>query len=77
MIARESSKDGSSKLLHCTEAIVAMMMQTHLMMTAAAPCQDEITAVVTDGVHNWSAHSDYVLALTLAVMQKTPALRLI
>ena len=46
MIARESSKDSSSKLLYCTEAIVALMMQA-------------------------------VLALTLAVMQNTPDLRLV
>ena len=30
MIARESSKDSSTKLLYCTEAIVALMMQTYL-----------------------------------------------
>ena len=36
-----------------------------------------ITTVVIDEVHNRSAHSDYVLALTPAVMQKTPDLRLV
>ena len=36
-----------------------------------------ITTVVIDEVHNRSAHSDHVLALTLAVMQKTPDLRLV
>ena len=39
-------------------------------------CQDEITTVVIDEVHNRSAHSDYVLALTFA-MQKSPDLRLV
>ena len=77
MIARESSKDSSSKLVYCTEAIVALMMQARLMTTACAECQDEITTVVVDEVHNRSAHSDYVLALTLAVTQKTPDLRLV
>ena len=47
------------------------------MSTAPALPQDEITTVVIDEVHNRSAHSDYVLALTLAVMQKTPDLRLV
>ena len=36
-----------------------------------------ITTVVIDEVHNRSAHSHYVLALTLAAMQKTPDLRLV
>ena len=31
MIARESSRDTSTKLLYCTEAIVALMMQTCLV----------------------------------------------
>ena len=77
MIARESSRDTSTKLLYCTEAIVALMMQARLMSTAPVLPQDEITTVVIDEVHNRSAHSDYVLALTLAVMQKTPDLRLV
>ena len=33
--------------------------------------------MVIDEVHNRSAHSNYVLAVTLAVMQKTPDLRLV
>ena len=33
--------------------------------------------MVIDEVHNRSAHSDYVLALTLAAMQKKPTLRLV
>ena len=77
MIARESSRDTSTKLLYCTEAIVALMMQARLMSIAPVLPQDEITTVVIDEVHNRSAHSDYVLALTLAVMQKTPDLRLV
>ena len=73
MIARESSRDTSTKLLHCTEAIVALMI-----MSIAPPLpQDVITTVVIDEVHNRSAHSDYVLVLTLKVMQKTPDLRLV
>ena len=47
------------------------------MSTAPPLPQDVITTVVIDEVHNRSAHSDYVLALTLAVMQKTPDLRLV
>ena len=77
MIARESSRDASTKLLYCTDAIVALMMQARLVATAPPLSQDAITTVVIDEVHNRSAHSDYVLALTLAVMQKTPDLRLV
>ena len=66
MIARESSRDTSTKLLYCTEAIVALMMQARLMSTAPPFPQDVITTVVIDEVHNRSAHSDCVLALTLA-----------
>ena len=64
MIARESSRDSSTKLLYCTEAIVALMMQARLMSTAPVQSQDEITTVVIDEVHNRSADGDYVLALT-------------
>ena len=41
MIARESCKDSSSKLLYCKEAVVALMMQTRLMTTEPAQSQDE------------------------------------
>ena len=47
------------------------------MSTAPPLSQDVITTVVIDEVHNRSTHSDYVLALTLAVTQKTPDLRLV
>ena len=77
MIARESSTDASTKLLYCTEAIVALMMQTYLVSSAPPLPQDVITTVVIDEVHSRSAHSDYVLALTLAAMQKTTDLRLV
>ena len=77
MIARESSRDTSTKLLYCTEAIVALMMQAYLASSAPPLPQDVITTVVIDEVHNRSAHSDYVLALTLAAMQKTTDLRLV
>ena len=56
---------------------MALMMQARLMSTAPPSPQDVITTVVIDEMHNSSAHSDYVLALTLAVMQKTPDLRLV
>ena len=52
-------------------------MQACLVSTAPPLPQDAITTVVIDEVHNRSAHSDYVLSLTLAVMQKTPDLRLV
>ena len=74
MIARESSRDASTKLLYCTEAIVALMMQTYLVSAAPPQPQDAITTVIVDEVHNRSAHSDYVLALTLAAMQKNSSL---
>ena len=56
---------------------MALMMQARLMSIAPVQPQDEITTVVIDEVHNGSAHSDYVLTLTLAVTQKTPDLRLV
>ena len=77
MIARESSRDASTKLLYCIEAIVALMMQAYLVSSATPQPQDMITTVVIDEVHNRSAHGDYVLALTLAAMQRTPDLRLV
>ena len=73
VIAKESSRDSSTKLLYCTEAIVAMMMQAYLVSDPPTP-QDLITTVIFDEVHNRSAHSDYVLALTLAAMQKKSTL---
>ena len=77
MITRESSRNSSTKLLYCTEAIVAMMMQQYLVSSSTPDSQDLITTVVIDEVHNRSAHSDYVLALTLAAMQKHSHLRLV
>ena len=77
MIARESSKDSSTKLLHCAEAIVALKMQTYLVSSAPPLPHELITTVIIDEVHNRSAHSDYVLALTLAAMQKNSDLRLV
>ena len=74
---QESSKDSSTKLLYCTEAIVALMMQTYLASSTPPLPQDLITTVIIDEAHNRSAHSDSVLALTLAAMQKTSDLRLV
>ena len=58
-------------------AIVAMMMQQYLVSSTTADVQDLITTVIIHEVHNRSAHSDYVLALTLAAMQKHSHLRLV
>ena len=63
-------RDTSTKLLYCAEAIVALMMQARLMSIAPPLPQDVITTVVIDEVHKRSAHSDYVLALTLAAMHQ-------
>ena len=76
VIAKESSRDSSTKLLCCTEAIVAMMMQAYLVSSDQPTPQELITTVIIDEVQNRSAHSDYVLALTLAAMQKS-TLRLV
>ena len=76
-IARDSSLNTGTKLLYCTEAIVAMMMQQYLVSPQGTEVRDVITTVVIDEVHNRSAHSDYVLALTLAAMQKVTHLRLV
>ena len=48
MIARESSRDTSTKLLYCTEAIVALKMQAYLVSSAPPLPQDVITTV---GLH--------------------------
>ena len=77
VIAKESSRDSSTKLLYCTEAIVAMMMQAYLVSSDQPAPHELTTTVVIDEVHNRSAHSDYVLALTLAAMQKKSTLRLV
>ena len=77
VIAKESSRDSSTKLLYCTEAIVAMMMQAYLVSSDQLTSQELITTVIIDEVHNRSAHSDYVLALTLAAMQRKSTRRLV
>ena len=61
-------RDSSTKLLYCTEAIVAMMLQAYLVSSDPPLSQDVITTMIIDEVRNRSAHSDYVLAITLAVM---------
>ena len=60
-IARDSSRNTATKLLYCTEAIVAMMMQQYLVSSQDTEVQDVITTVIIDEVRNRSAHSDYVL----------------
>ena len=77
VIARESLRDESSKILYCTEAAVALMMQPRLSSSKFAQREGDITTVIVDEVHNHSAHSDCVLALTLAAMQKSSRLRLV
>ena len=77
VIAKESSRDSSTKLLYCTEAIIAMMMQAYLVSSDQPAPQELITTVIIYEVHNRSAHSDYVLALTLAAMQQKSNLRLV
>ena len=74
VIAKETSRDSSTKLLYCTEAIVAMMMQAYLVSSDQPAPHELITAVVIDEVHNRSAYGDYVLALTLAAVQKKSTL---
>ena len=77
VIAKESSRDSSTKLPYCTEAIVALMMKAYLVSSDQPAPHELITTVVIDEVHNRSAHSDNVLALTLAAMQKKSTLRLV
>ena len=67
VIAREFLKDESSKLLYCTEAVVALMLQTHLSNSPAQQTwnpradskfwhqQSETTAV--DGVRLYHQHN--------------------
>ena len=52
VIAKESSRDSSTKLLYCTEAIVAMMMQAYLVSSDQLTSQELITTVIIDEVHN-------------------------
>ena len=76
MIARESLRDSSSKLLYCTEAVVALMMISRLSSSRTAQRKEDITTLIVDEAHNRSAQSNYVLILTLAAMQKSSRLRL-
>ena len=46
-IARDSSRNTATKLLYCTEAIVAMMMQQYLVSSQDTEVQD----VITNGHH--------------------------
>ena len=77
VIAKELLKDESSKLPYRTETVVALMKQSHLSNSSPAQKESTITTVIVDEVHNGSAQSDYVPALTLAAMQKSSKLRLV
>ena len=47
-IARDSSRNTATRLLYCTEAIVAMMMQQYLVAPHGSDVQDVITTVIID-----------------------------
>ena len=58
------------KFLDCTEAVVALMLQSRLSSSQSAQHKDDIATVIVGEVHNRSAHSDYVLAPSLAAHSK-------
>ena len=56
------------------EAVVALMMQSHLSSTTSVHKREDITTVIIDEVHNRSAQSNYVLEssrLRLVLMSAT------
>ena len=59
-IAREALKDASTKILYCTEAVVALMMQSYLHGATSVHKQEDLTTVIIDEAHNRSSQSDYV-----------------
>ena len=51
-IARDFSRNTATKLLYCTEAIVATMTQQYLVSSNDTDVQDVITTVIIDEVHS-------------------------
>ena len=63
MIARESSRDSSTKLLYCTEAIVALMMQTYLVSSTPPLPQDLITTMIMRYIIGQHIATTFLLSL--------------
>ena len=76
-IARDSSRNAATKLVVLHRSHRCHDDATVSYVLTDPSVQEVITTVIIDEVHNRSAHSDYVLALTLAAMQKVKHLRLV
>ena len=54
VIAREPLRDEFPRIPYCTEAVVALTMQSHLGSTTSEHEKEDITAVIVDEVRNRS-----------------------
>ena len=49
-VAKETSKDETAKVLYCTEAVMALIMQSHIQGTKSAHKPEHVTTVIIDEV---------------------------
>ena len=71
------STSNTTKVLYCTEAAVALLMQSHVQGSASAHKPENITMVIIDEVHTRFVQSDYALAFALLAMQLSDKIRLV
>ena len=76
-VAWEKSRDETAKVPCCTDAVVALLMESHVQGAASAHKPESIATVVVDEVDSRSVQSDYTLALTLLAMQLSDKIRLV
>ena len=50
-IATEASRDGATKVLYCTEAVLALITQSHIQGAASTQKPENVTTVTINEVH--------------------------
>ena len=64
-VAKDQSLDHTIEVLYCTDAVVVLLLQSHMQGSGSARKPENITTVIIDEIHTWSVQSHFALALTL------------
>ena len=76
-IAQDQSRDETTLVLYCAEAVVDLVTQSHVQGANSAYQPEDITTLVIDEAHTRSVQSDETLAFTLLATQTSDRLHLV